>query len=643
MFQSLLRVLFFLGASSLALTLAAAPAFEDTMAQRTLACTACHGAQGRAGPDGYYPRLAGKPAGYLYNQLLNFREGRRHYGLMAGLVEPLTDSYLWEMAQYFSQLDLPYPPPQPATLPAPVLARGKALAMDGDAKLKIPACTQCHGSALTGAAPNVPGLLGLPRDYLSAQLGGWQTRQRRAHAPDCMAHIATQLSGADVAAVTSWLATQALPNNTKPLAALPPLAAGKQRPDCGSAPAPVATNAASPAQPIPAQSTLVSQGAYLARAGNCMGCHTVRGGTPYAGGRGIATPFGTVYSSNLTSDRSSGLGTWSANDFWQALHHGRSKDGRLLNPAFPYTSYTQVTRADADALFAYLQTLPPSTQANRAHELRWPLGTQAALGVWRALYFKPQTFAAEASQSVSWNRGAYLVNGLGHCAACHTPRNALGASIEKRSLTGGLMPRQDWYAPSLRDSQEASVTTWPVPDIVALLQTGTSIHGSSSGPMAEVVQDSTQYLSVSDLSAMAVYLKSIGGPAQAAVVKTPSAAPASTATAVVPSPGAKLYETHCANCHGAQGSGVRGAYPALAHSRTVTMANTTNLIQTVLYGGFAPATAGNPRPFGMPPYVLQLNDKDTAAVLTHIRQSWGNQAPEVTELEVNRARDRQAR
>ena len=643
MFQSLLRVLFFLGVSSLALTLAAAPAFEDTMAQRTLACTACHGAQGRAGPDGYYPRLAGKPAGYLYNQLLNFREGRRHYGLMAGLVEPLTDSYLWEMAQYFSQLDLPYPPPQPATLPAPVLARGKALAMDGDAKLKIPACTQCHGSALTGAAPNVPGLLGLPRDYLSAQLGGWQTRQRRAHAPDCMAHIATQLSGADVAAVTSWLAAQALPNNTKPLAALPPLAAGKQRPDCGSAPAPVPTSAASPAQPIPAQSTLVSQGAYLARAGNCMGCHTVRGGTPYAGGRGIATPFGTVYSSNLTSDQASGLGTWSANDFWQALHHGRAKDGRLLNPAFPYTSYTQVTRADADALFAYLQTLPPSTQANRAHELRWPLGTQAALGVWRALYFKPQTFAAEASQSVSWNRGAYLVNGLGHCAACHTPRNALGASIEKRSLTGGLMPRQDWYAPSLRDSQEASVTTWPVPDIVALLQTGTSIHGSSSGPMAEVVQDSTQYLSVSDLSAMAVYLKSIGGPAQAAVVKTPSAAPASTATAVVPSPGAKLYETHCANCHGAQGSGVRGAYPALAHSRTVTMANTTNLIQTVLYGGFAPATAGNPRPFGMPPYVLQLNDKDTAAVLTHIRQSWGNQAPEVTELEVNRARDRQAR
>ncbi len=642
MFQSLLRVLIFLGASSLTLGLAAAPAFEDTMAQRTLACTACHGAQGRAGPDGYYPRLAGKPAGYLYNQLLNFREGRRHYGLMAGLVEPLTDSYLWDMAQYFSQLDLPYPLPSPASVPAPVLARGKTLALEGDAKLKIPACALCHGSALTGASPNVPGLLGLPRDYLSAQLGGWQTRQRRAHAPDCMAHIATQLSGADVAAVTSWLSAQVLPRDTRPLAALPTLPAGVQRPDCGSAPAPIPTTVSSPAPLAPAANTLVSQGAYLARAGNCMGCHTVRGGTPYAGGRGIATPFGTVYSSNLTSDKATGLGAWSTDDFWQALHHGRSKDGRLLNPAFPYTSYNQVTRSDADALFAYLQTLPATRQTNQAHALRWPLGTQAALRVWRTLYFKPQDFAPDASQSASWNRGAYLVNGLGHCAACHTPRNALGASIEKRSLSGSLMPLKDWYAPSLRSSLEAGVADWSVPDIVSLLQTGVSPHGSSSGPMAEVVQGSTQYLSASDLNGMAVYLKSLGNPTLVSGIKKPAAAPAPTATALVPSLGGKLYETHCVNCHGAQGAGVRGAYPALAHNRTVTMGNTTNLVQTVLYGGFAPATAGNPQPFGMPPYILQLNDKETAAVLTHIRQSWGNQAPEVTELDINRARDRQA-
>ncbi len=637
MFLPLLRLLIFLGASSLTWNLAAAPAFEDTMAQRTLACTACHGAQGRAGPDGYYPRLAGKPAGYLYNQLLNFRDGRRHYGLMAGLVEPLTDSYLWDIAQYFSQLDLPYPLPQPAALPTAVLARGKTLALEGDTKLKIPACTLCHGSALTGAAPTVPGLLGLPRDYLSAQLGGWQTRQRRAHAPDCMADIATQLSGADVAAVTSWLSAQALPRDTRPLAALHNPPAGVQRPDCGSAPAPKPVNISSPAPLATPPSTLVSQGAYLAQAGNCMGCHTVRGGTPYAGGRGIATPFGTVYSSNLTSDKTTGLGAWSADDFWQALHHGRSRDGRLLNPAFPYTSYTQVKRADANALFAYLQTLPPTQQVNQAHVLPWPLNTQAALGVWRALYFKPQDFAPDTSQPASWNRGAYLVNGLGHCAACHTPRNALGASIEKDKLNGSLMPLQDWYAPSLRSSLEAGVADWSVPDIVALLQTGVSPHGSSIGPMAEVVQGSTQYFSASDLNGMAVYLKSLGNPRVAADKK-----PVTTAAALMPVKGAKLYETHCAGCHGAQGSGVRGAYPALAGSRTVTMTNTTNLIQTVLYGGFAPVTAGNPQPFGMPPYILQLRDKDMAAVLTHIRQSWGNQAPAVTELDINRARDRQA-
>ena len=641
MFRSLFCILIFLGAGGLTLNLAAAPAFEDTLAQRTLACTACHGAQGRAGPDGYYPRLAGKPAGYLYNQLLNFREGRRHYGLMAGLVEPLTDRYMWEIAQYFSQLDLTYPLPPAATVPAPVLARGKTLAREGDAKLKIPACTLCHGSALTGASPNVPGLLGLPRDYLSAQLGGWQTRQRRAHAPDCMAHIANQLSTDDVAAVTGWLAAQALPRDTRPLATLPPLPAGVQRPDCGSAPASALADAANSVWGAPAPSTLVSQGAYLARAGNCMGCHTVRGGTPYAGGRDIATPFGTVYSSNLTSDTTTGLGAWSADDFWQALHHGRSKDGRLLNPAFPYTRYTQVSRADANALFAYLQTLPPTQQTNQAHALRWPLGTQAALGVWRALYFKPQDYAPDASQPAAWNRGAYLVNGLGHCAACHTPRNALGASIEKRSLTGGLMPLQDWYAPSLRSSREAGVADWPLTDIVALLQTGVSPHGSSSGPMAEVVQGSTQYLSASDLNGMAVYLKSLGSPTSVSGIKKPAAAP--TATALVTSLGGKLYETHCVTCHGTQGTGVRGAYPALAQSRAVTLANTTNLIQSVLYGGFPPATAGNPRPFGMPPYILQLNDKAMAAVLTHIRQSWGNQAPEVTELDVNRARDRQAR
>lgn len=216
----------------------APPPFEDTIAQRTLACTACHGQQGRAASDGYYPRLAGKPAGYLYNQLLNFRDGRRHYGLMAGLVAPLSDAYLLEIAQYFSALEVPYPAPQPASVAAAVLRRGAQLAHDGDAARRIPACIQCHGAALTGVAPQVPGLLGLPRDYISAQLGAWRTGQRSAHAPDCMRDVAQQLPMDDVNAVASWLAAQTPPADARPARAAPPWPAGTPPLRCGSAPAP---------------------------------------------------------------------------------------------------------------------------------------------------------------------------------------------------------------------------------------------------------------------------------------------------------------------------------------------------------------------------------------------------------------------
>jgi cytochrome c553 len=210
---------------------AAAPPFEDNMAQRTLACTACHGKQGRAGPDGYYPRIAGKPAGYLYNQLLNFRDGRRHYGLMARLLDPLSDAYLLEIAQYFSALEIPYAPPARATADATVLRRGELLALQGDEASRVPACAKCHGQALTGIAPNTPGLLGLPRDYLNSQLGAWRTGQRKAHAPDCMSEVAKRLTPQDLAAVTNWLAAQPLPANPRAALSLP----APMPIECGSA------------------------------------------------------------------------------------------------------------------------------------------------------------------------------------------------------------------------------------------------------------------------------------------------------------------------------------------------------------------------------------------------------------------------
>ena len=238
-FRSTLRQLALLATLGLTALTAGAqikahPPFEDTLAQRMQACTACHGAQGRAAPDGYYPRIAGKPAGYLYNQLLNFRDGRRHYRLMAQMVDPLTDAYLWEIAQHFAVLDLPYAAPAAVQVSAADLARGQQLALQGDPTRRIPACASCHGSQLTGMEPATPGLLGVPRDYLNSQLGAWRTGQRRAHAPDCMAQVADQLSQADVSAVSGWLATQAVPAHAKP--APPPSQALPAA--CGSAPTP---------------------------------------------------------------------------------------------------------------------------------------------------------------------------------------------------------------------------------------------------------------------------------------------------------------------------------------------------------------------------------------------------------------------
>ena len=377
----------------------------------------------------------------------------------------------------------------------------------------------------------------------------------------------------------------------------------------------------------------VARGAYLIRVGNCMACHTDRGGAPFAGGRAIETPFGTVYAGNLTPHPATGIGSWSRDHFWRALHDGRSRDGRLLVPAFPYPDYTRVSRADADAMFDYLRSLPPVERANTPHRLRWPYNTQAALALWRALYFSPGGQEEDRNATAQWNRGAYLVRGLGHCGACHTARNALGASSAMMDLSGGLIPMQNWYAPSLTSSAEAGVADWDLVQIERLLQTGVAAGGAVLGPMAEVVLHSTQYLAADDLRAMAVFLKSLPQ-----AVRTAATRPAFAVRARMAERGAKLYENHCAACHGDEGRGVPGAYPALAGNRAVTLPVTANLVQVVLYGGFPPSTAGNPRPFGMPPYATVFSDSDVAAVLSHIRASWGNRSPAVSELSVSQQR-----
>lgn len=384
-----------------------------------------------------------------------------------------------------------------------------------------------------------------------------------------------------------------------------------------------------PAGPVAGERSeaMVERGASLARAGNCAGCHTTAGGAPYAGGRGIETPFGTVYASNLTPDPTTGIGRWSLADLSRALRHGQSPDGRLLYPAFPYPSYTRLSREDTAALYAFLRTLAPVDQPNRPHALRFPYNTQAALAVWRGLFFRPERFEADRDRSAEWNRGKYLVQGLGHCTACHASRNALGGSREADAFAGGLMPGQKWYAPALTRPDEAGVQQWPVERIVQFLKTGTAGQATAAGPMAEVVYTSTQHLSEADLAAMATFLVALP-------TRPEAAAPVRPAASMTLQRGAAVYRAHCVACHGEQGQGAPGLYPALAGNRAVTLETPNNVIHMIRRGGFAPSTDGNPQPFGMPPFAQVLDTDDIAAVATFIRQSWRNQGREVTPLEV---------
>jgi mono/diheme cytochrome c family protein len=384
----------------------------------------------------------------------------------------------------------------------------------------------------------------------------------------------------------------------------------------------------------------VSRGAYLARAGNCMGCHTARSGDgvpdgrPYAGGHILATSIGTFVTPNITPDSETGIGNWSEEDFWRALNAGKSRNGSPLYPAFPYTDYTKVTREDANAIYAYLQSLPPVVQRNPPNRIDFPYNFRPLLYIWRALYFTQGVYRPDPGKSDEWNRGAYLVQGLGHCNACHTTRNPLGAS-QGNMLGGGQIMGSNWYAPSLTSFQEVSTADWPVPEIMRLLTTGLSSRGVTTGPMANVVSDSLQHLTDADARAMAVYLKSLppGAP------HSRGAAPGLTEEVDKQlRRGGEIYEIHCRDCHGNFGQGQPGVYPALADNRGVTLASPVNAIRSVLNGGYAPVTASNPRPYGMPPFAQILPDEEIALVLSYIRNAWGNRGSMVTAVQVDRSR-----
>jgi mono/diheme cytochrome c family protein len=374
---------------------------------------------------------------------------------------------------------------------------------------------------------------------------------------------------------------------------------------------------------------LIAKGRYLATVGDCAACHTTQGGIAFAGGRALATPFGNVTAPNITPDRATGLGDWSFEDFWQALHSGKGRHGELLYPVFSYTSYTKVHRDDALAIFAYLQSLPTMSNPASPLGLTFPYNVRNSLKAWRALYFKEGEYQPEPSRSASWNRGAYLVQGLGHCNECHIARDALGGARDDAALSGGQIPEQNWYAPDLSTQAHGGLQGWSEQDIVDLLKTGKSSRGTAFGPMAEVVARSTQYIQDDDLRSIAEYLRSLPPRPAGKPVDLPFD------TKALASRGADVYEKQCADCHGKNGKGVAGVYPPLDGNSSVNEPTGINATRVVLLGGFPPATQGNARPYSMPPFAQQLNDADVAAVVTYIRNAWSNRGLPVRERDVS--------
>ncbi len=629
---TLALLLLAVSAPSLAQPVTAPPTEKvpDTMEARVQACVGCHGQNGRGVENVYFPRLAGKPAGYLYNQLVAFRDGRRKYTPMNYLLAYLPDPFLRKMAEYFAGQNHPTPPPVRPGVSQEILKRGQQLTLQGDLSRQVPACIACHGPELGGREPGIPGLLGLRADYISAQLGAWRYGTRTALGPDCMQLVAAHLTEADVAAASAWLASLPVPANLRPLRQGPtalPLGCGSQIEE-----KPPQAQNASARRATPQ----VERGKYLAQAGDCIACHTIPGTRIFSGNRPMPTPFGTLYSPNITPDRETGIGKWNADEFYKMMHTGRGRDGSLLYPAMPFASYTKVTRPDSDAIFAYLKSVPPVRQANKPHELKFPFNNRSLLIGWRTLYFKEGEYQPDKTRSPDWNRGAYLVQGLGHCAMCHTPINALGGSSEAVAFEGGLIPMQNWYAPSLTSNREAGLGDWHTQDIKDLLQTGVSNRGAVYGPMAEVTYNSLQYLTEDDVRAMAVYLKSL--PENDSSVADPGNAPLTADSTQMFSEGKRIYDAQCATCHAADGRGKLPHYPPLANNQSIEMKSAVNPIRMVLNGGYPPGTSKNPMPYGMPPFAQSLSDAEVASVVTYIRTAWGNRGAPVSSREANALR-----
>ncbi len=390
----------------------------------------------------------------------------------------------------------------------------------------------------------------------------------------------------------------------------------------------VAFEAAATATPAPgwtaaasAAPTQVERGRYLAHLGDCDGCHTVERGKPFAGGLAIDTGFGAIYTPNITPDRETGIGAWSKDDFYRALHSGHDDENKHLYPAFPYPWFTKVTREDADAMRDYFDSVAPVRQGNKPSKLAWWLRWRATIAGWNLLYFDEGTFKPEPQQSAEWNRGAYIVEGLGHCGDCHTPKGYFGGAHRNDALSGGYTEgghANGWYAPSLRGDQRAGLGDWSAADIALYLKTGANAHTAAAGPMAEAVTKSTRYYSDADLAAVAVYLKGLPPPRG----ETPVQPIESAALAR----GEGLFVDNCAACHLHDGGGVPHVSPALAGSSAIQAGEPASVVRVVLEGARVPAAPGQSAYLAMPAFGGKLADSEIADVVNYIRNAWGNRA-----------------
>jgi mono/diheme cytochrome c family protein len=369
---------------------------------------------------------------------------------------------------------------------------------------------------------------------------------------------------------------------------------------------------------IATDAATIAHGEYLARIGNCITCHTTRGGASYAGGRAFRSSYGTLYSTNLTPDSRNGIGDWSIEEFRHAMRHGVSRNG-LLYPAFPFANFSHMSDDDLDALFAFLRQLAPVDTPRVQNTLEFPASLRKTLLAWRMLYYRPQSLTVDPAQSEAWNRGRYLVDGIGHCAMCHSQRGNMASLSADGYLAGTRILGQNWNAPAL---DQNSLDRWSVDELAGYLRSGVSDHGAAYGPMAEVIYTSLQHLSTDDAIAMASYLKSVP-PSRKPVSAIQREMRIANAAGKHNSPaGARLYAQYCEDCHQSDGRG--RDYPPLAGNPQVGSDDAINNIRIVLSGGVAPTTSENPRPYSMPPFAEKLNDQQITEVLNHIRASWGN-------------------